>query len=76
VALTLPGLIFNIIGVLVLMRSEWLQHHATVAGQRHAANSLQASLNPTDPEGAFSIWMLGGLSLVFGFSLHIAALFS
>jgi len=73
---TLNGLIFNIIGVLVLMRSEWLQQEVTAAKQEHSGARLRASSTGPDPDGAFSLWMLGGLALVFGFGMHIIALFN
>ena len=72
---TLNGFIFNIIGMLVLMRSEWLQQEVTATKQDHSGDEVQASTTGPDPDGAFSLWMLGGLALVFGFCMHIVALF-
>lgn len=79
---TLPGLIFNIIGVLALMRSEWLQkqeqdrNHPSDRQHEHSKDHSAAWSLELDPDAAFSVWMLGGLALVFGFCLHIAALFA
>jgi hypothetical protein len=79
---TLPGLIFNIIGVLALMRSEWLQKQYLAGtqdvrhGNDHTTDPSRVCLPDSDLDAAFSLWMLGGLALVFGFGLHVAALFA
>ena len=75
---TLPGLIFNIIGVLALMRSEWLQNQGTAPEDHHEHSDERshAWLFQTDPAEASSLFMLGGVALLIGFSLHIAALFA
>lgn len=74
---TLSGLIFNVVGVLALMRSEWLQKQPPATSKKHSRDrsGAESLLIPADPDAAFSLWMLGGLALVFGFCLHIAALF-
>jgi len=74
---TLSGFIFNIVGVIALMRSEWLQKQLPATSQKHNQDhsGSESMLIPADPDAAFSLWMLGGLALLFGFCLHIAALF-
>lgn len=85
---TLPGLIFNIVGVLAILRSEWLQKQAaeyhkgfSAAALTHGGRGLgshgeSVSEPEDDADAAFSLWMLGGLSLLFGFGLQVAGLFS
>lgn len=86
---TLPGLIFNIVGVLAVLRSEWLQKQAAENHKNfstaaltqgglgsHGENQMLVSKPEDDADAAFSLWMLGGLSLLFGFGLQVAGLFS